>query len=110
MVWTAGNNGKNHPSGAGYGFKVGAGDRDRTFMPDWHHITIELPTSSEAIVVKVNIDKESFWDDCREIIGLAIGRWLLGQGFAPWPKGRPPKFNVEFIGAGVFRVKGPRLS
>jgi hypothetical protein len=61
VIWTAWNNGKKHPSGAGYGFKIGAGDRDRTFMPEWRQITIELPTPSRVVIVKVNVDKESFW-------------------------------------------------
>ena|SRR5438128_1468805 len=107
MIWTAWNNGKKHPSGAGYGFKISADDRDRTFMPEWREIIVELPAPSGTVVVRVNVDKESFWSDCRELIGDAIGRWLLDQGFAPWPKGRPPKFEVEPIGAGLFQVKGP---
>jgi hypothetical protein len=106
MIWTAWNNGKNHPSGAGYGFKIGAGDRDRTFMQKWRQITIQLPTPSGDMVAAVNVDKESFWGDCRELISGVIGLWLSDQGFAPWPKGRPPKFDVEQLKAASFHVKG----
>jgi len=107
MIWTASNNGKKHPSRTGYRFKISAGDRDRTFMTAWRQITIELPTQSGAVLVKVNVGKDSFWRDCRELISDAIGRWLLDQGFPPWLQGRQPKFDVELTEAGAFRVKGP---
>jgi len=44
--------------------------------------------------VKVSVDKLSFWDkNCRELINQEIGRWMLDSGYAPWPNGRPPKFE-----------------
>ena len=106
MTWTGWNNGKKHSTGAGYGFKIDAVERDRDFKPEWEHISVELPTLSGNIVVEVNVDKQSFWGDCREIISAGIGRWMLDQGYAPWQKGRPPKFEVEPLGERAFRVKG----
>jgi hypothetical protein len=35
MIVTAWNNGKNNPSGSGYGFKVDIKDRDIYFNKDW---------------------------------------------------------------------------
>ena len=50
--------------------------------------------------------KESFWGpECRELVSKDIGRWMLNTGYAPWPEGEPPKFEVEPSGKGVFRVK-----
>jgi hypothetical protein len=107
MIWTGWNNGKKHPTGAGYGFKVPIVDRDRIFKPEWRRIVVELPTPSWGIVTEVNVAKPSFEGHCREVISEGIGRWMLDRGFAPWPKGRPPKFDVELLGAGSFRVKSP---
>jgi hypothetical protein len=50
------------------------------------------------------VAKSSFWNDCREVIGQDIGRWLIDEHHAPWPSGRPPKFEVEPRGKAHFRV------
>ena len=46
MIWTAWNNGEHHETGAGYGFKVSAADRDRYFNPVWQTVILELPSRS----------------------------------------------------------------
>lgn len=52
-----------------------------------------------------NVSKASFWGDtCRELISADLGRWLLDRGFAPWPKGNPPKFALEPLGNARFRL------
>ena len=61
MIWTGWNNGKKHPTGAGYGFKIDALERDRNFNQEWSRITVELPTPAGRIPTEVNIEKESFW-------------------------------------------------
>jgi hypothetical protein len=107
MTWTAWNNGAHHRTGAGYGFKVESTDRDLYFLPQWETVLIELPRGSEVVSIEVNIDKGSFWGpSCRELISQAIGRWLIMQGYAPWVKGSPPKFNVQLAGEGRFVVLG----
>ncbi len=107
MIWTGWNNGRRHPTGAGYGFKIEAVDRDRNFKAEWHSVTVELPTHSGIVTVEVNVGKQSFWADCRELISEGIGRWMLDQCYAPWPTNRPPKFEVEESGPCSFRIKGP---
>jgi hypothetical protein len=108
MMWTAWNNGAYHATGAGYGFKIDAADRDRHFQTEWTTVSLELPRASEPLTVEVNIDKQSFWGtSCREVISQSIGRWLIDEGYAPWPKGSPPKFLVEPSGARRFRILGP---
>jgi hypothetical protein len=87
MIWTGWNNGKKHSTGAGYGFKINRVERDRNFKPEWRRITIELPTPSGTITVEVDVHKQSFWGNCRELISEDIGRWMLGRGYAPWTKG-----------------------
>ena len=77
---TAWNNGKHSDTGAGYGLKVSAVDRDKLFDPAWQDVIVEMPDCSGDIVV--NVAKRSFWDtNCRELIHKEIGRWLRNAGF-----------------------------
>lgn len=104
MIVTAWNNGKYHESGAGYGFKVSVKDRDRFFRRHWDTVLLELEGKETAI--EVNINKRSFWGPrCRELISREIGRWLRENGYAPWPKGKPPKFLLEPLAGNRFIVR-----
>lgn len=103
MIVTAWNNGAHHESGAGYGLKISAGDRDRYFRREWGSIILELQGVPEPITV--NTDKPSFWDPvCGELISKDIGQWLRSNGKAPWPKRNPPKFSMEPISGNRFFV------
>jgi len=94
MEVTAWNNGKHHPSGAGYGFKLSPEDRDRYFKKEWGKVYIRFPGHAKEI--EVNIDKPSFWNQsCRELISKDIGKWLISSRLAPWEPGHPPKFILE---------------
>src|ERR1035441_2864996 len=104
MIWTGWNKGKKHSTGARYGFKITAVERDLHFKPEWRCIAVELPTPSGQIVVEVEINKQAGWGDCRELISKDIGRGLLDQGYAPWAKGIPSKFAVEPLGERAFRI------
>lgn len=106
MIWTAWNNSKHHSTGAGYGFKVNATNRDQYFSRLWRTVIIELPAKPGPVIAEANVAKKSFWSpECRELISKAIGRWMLHEGYAPWPEGAPPKFEVEPSGERRFRVK-----
>jgi hypothetical protein len=107
MVWRAWNNGRHHASGAGYGFRLDAVDRDRYFDPRWRTAYVELPTGREFVTIEVGTAKKSFCDgECRELISQEIGRWLRDEGHAPWPERHPPAFNVECAGTRRFRITG----
>ncbi len=58
MIVTAWNNGRHHTSGAGYGLKVGAADRDRFFDSAANAVVLDL--EGWVAPVTVNIDKASF--------------------------------------------------
>ena len=104
MTVTAWNNGSHHATGAGYGLKVGASDRDTYFKRSWETILLQLPGSGDP--VEVNVAKSSFWrQSCREIINRRIGQWLLARGYAPWPAGAPPRFRLEPVGERIFRLR-----
>jgi hypothetical protein len=107
MIWTAWNNGSHSDSGAGYGFKVPARDRDKVFRREWPSVVIELPTVNGYLEAEVNIAKDSFWNrSCRELINKTLGQWLRQAKLAPWHPHVPPKFEVEVIARARFRVKG----
>jgi hypothetical protein len=106
MIWTGWDNGAHHSTGAGYGLKVTAVDRDSHFKRSWLTVLIELPKGDRFIIVEANSAKKSFWGPkCRELIHKDIGRWMLDAGCAPWPHGMAPKFEVESFGDRRFRVK-----
>ncbi len=107
MQWSAWNNGQPRPSGAGYGLKVPIADRDAHFSRSQRTIILELPRGAEFVGVPINVGKDSFGTECRELISKEIGLWLMDQGLAPWPKGQPPKIDVEQVGVGRFRVMRP---
>ena len=97
MKVTAWNNGKHDLNGAGYGLKIDAIDRDKYFNKEWKEVILEL--EGEKDVVVANVDKRSFWDsNCRELINIKIGQWLINNKKVPWRKGHPPKMNMEQIG------------
>jgi hypothetical protein len=102
MIVTAWKNGTPSLSGAGYGVKLDADDRDRFFQRDWE--TIELEFEGYPHVVKVNVAKQSFWNStCRELIHSEIGRWLIDNGLDSWQMRQPPRLSLRFIGGNRFR-------
>jgi|SRR6516164_7303524 hypothetical protein len=108
MIWTGWNNGEHHATGAGYGFKINASDRNSHFKLAWRTVFIELPQGNGFVTAEADIAKASFWGrECREIISKHIGLWMLAEGYAPWPNDEPPKFEVESLGDRRFRVKTP---
>lgn len=106
LIWTAWNNGKHDRFGNGYGFKVPIDDRDRYFDRFRDIAILVLPESNAEI--RVNTRKQSFWTEtCHELICKELGAWLIREGLAPWPAGRPPRFLVSVLGEGRFRIEGP---
>lgn len=103
MIVTAWNNGKHHESGAGYGLKISQKERDQYFKREWSSVFLMLPSSNT--VIEININKGSFWDNCRELIHKEIGLWLRTNGFAPWPDRKPPKFELIAKEKARFQLK-----
>jgi hypothetical protein len=103
MEITAWNNGSHNSSGAGYGFKLSLEDRNLYFDKEWPSIYLKLLGVSNPI--EINISKDSFWGNtCIELISKEIGMWLRSRGFAPWPKGNPPKFEMVNKGHNLFEI------
>ena len=75
-------------------------DRDRFFDQSWSAIVLRLPGQDPT-----NISlSESFWKSCTELRSAAIGRWLIFNGLAPWPPGRPPVVALQCTGERAFSV------
>ncbi len=104
MKVAAWNNGRHHGSGAGYGVKLKAEDRDRYFQRTWTTVSIEL--EGEVVPISVNVGKASFWSPvCRELINQAIGAWLIKHRRAPWPTGEPPSLDLIPSGGDHFHLR-----
>jgi hypothetical protein len=98
------NNGAHHASGAGYGLKMSAADRDAHIRREWGVVELYLPGRAEP--ARVNVNKESLWSgNCRELISREIGMWLIKNRMAPWPNGNPPKFELVARAARAFDVR-----
>jgi hypothetical protein len=104
-MWaTAWSNGSPRSSGAGYGIRVSPDDRDLHFSRDWDHVEIDLGISGRATVRL----SESFRARCTELRSADVGRWLLSQRLAPWPKGDPPSLWLDQLGGNAFRLSKSR--
>jgi len=103
FIGTAWNNGGWKISGAGYGIKITARDRDHWFRREWKSVRLILP--GDSVPIEVNTDKASFWNNrCRELISSRLGAWMIAQKLAPWPSGEPPRFRLLRTGEKVFSV------
>jgi len=106
MIVTAWKAGKHNKTGTGYGLKIKIKDRDKYFKKHLKTVILELEGYPEP--VEVNIDKFSFWNSiCHELISKEIGKWLIKNGFAPWPKYNPPKLSLEPLSHNRFVVTKP---
>ena len=100
MRATAWSNGSPRQSGAGYGLKISRQDRDRFFDQKWPTIILRLPGEDPTNVPL----SQSFWRSCTELHSAAIGRWLILNGLAPWPRGKPPVLSLQCTGDRAFSV------
>ena len=104
MRVTAWSNGSPLSSGAGYGIRVSPDDRDLHFSRNWEHAEVDLGDSGHATIRL----SESFWARCTELRSAEVGRWLLDQRLAPWPKGNPPSLALDHVGGNKFRLSKSR--
>lgn len=98
---TAWSNGHPLPTGAGYGVKLSHRDRDKFFDTGWDEVIIDLD-QGEKVPVSLSY---SFWLSCSELRSAAIGQWLLRNGLAPWPGGRPPAMLLSKVEGNWFSLR-----
>jgi uncharacterized membrane protein YkvA (DUF1232 family) len=95
------NNGSpSNKTGAGYGIRLTKEDRDTFFKKSWKTISLELGDEDVMIASLSN----SFWEDCIELRGAKIGKWMLNNKIAPWEKNNPPSLTLASIGNRKFRL------
>jgi len=94
-------NGNPSSTGAGYGIAISKSDRDEQFAREPSSVKLKLEAGP---TVRVRLTS-SFWRSCSEFRSIEIGRWMLELGVAPWPKGRPPTFDIEVEGPGLLLVR-----
>lgn len=75
---------------SGYGLKFSRADRDRHFSPDWSEVIVLLEGAGPTTIPL----SAAFWRSCSELRSADVGRWLIAQTAAPWPKGSPPGIAV----------------
>lgn len=91
-------------SGGGvYGVGVSKTDRDAHFERHWRSVTLRLPDGEARVDIT-----PSFWRCCTELRSSEIRDWLLAKGLAPWPKRKPPVFELVPDGDASFRIVTPR--
>lgn len=100
FVVTAWNNGKFNRTGAGYGLRLHATDRDAVFNRSWSDVVVDLPNSKKA---RIRLSSP-FWCACPELRSAEIGRWLISAGYDRWPQRRPPTFILIQVSENYFRV------
>lgn len=101
MYVTAWSNGRPLRTGAGYGVRLSAGDRDRFFDPSWPHVFVDVDDGAPILIPLSG----SFWLSCPELRSAGIGQWLLRSGLAPWPRGVPPALDLSPAGGRKFHLR-----
>ena len=103
------NNGDWRDTGAGYGLKISAEDRDKYFDRNWGTVTLRLVGERTSRIAEANVAKNSFWGPkCRELIKLEIGQWFIENGFRRWTLNAPPRFRMIHIAGHEFEIRPAR--
>jgi hypothetical protein len=85
--------------GGSCGIRVGKSNANRYFSRDWKEIEVEIGGRFERFRLSA-----TFWEKCPEFRGAVIDEWLSRQGLLPWPKGKPPGFQLVPIRQNRFRL------
>jgi hypothetical protein len=90
-----------HDGGGGYGLRVPEDKVSLYFRPEWSEVLLHLP--GEATPVRVVLSA-SFWGTAPELRSYRIRSFFERNGVIPWPKQKPPHFELEPLGRGEFRL------
>lgn len=101
MRAVAWHNGSSPNEAAGYGLKFTEVERDQAFDRSWTEVVVELEGDGVATIAL----SPSFWRTCSELRSTHVGRWLLDQRAAPWPRGNPPGVAVRHVAGNRFTAR-----
>ena len=85
--------------GATYGIRVGSINARKYFNQDWETIEVEIDRKFYTFNLS-----STFWMTCPEFRGGPIPNWLKKQSLIPWPKGKPPRFELAPLKGNKFRL------
>jgi len=85
--------------GSVYGLRILGNGRSLYFRREWESVTVLFPDEEAPVEVTVTA---SFWLGCPELRSPRIREFYRRNGLLPWPKGRPPHFDLEPLGGGWF--------
>jgi hypothetical protein len=84
-----------------YGIRVLEREVSLWFRPEWELVRLYLPDRSDPVEVGLT---ESFWHGSPELRSPDIRSFLLRNDLGSWPKHLPPRFQLEPLGDGNFRL------
>ncbi len=86
--------------GGTYGLRISRPHRDRYFKKGWKTVGIHLGRGN---VLSLPLS-DSFWKDCIELRTKDVGIWMRNRGDVPWPKGKPPRYELIPLQNGEFEL------
>lgn len=84
------------------GLRVPEEARSIWFTRQWRWVTIHLPDGGPPVAARIT---ESFWGESPVLRSPRIRGFLERYGLDRWPPGRPPHFQLEPQGSGVFALR-----
>jgi len=101
MIVTGWNNGSaDDRTGAGYGIRITHEDQKSYFKKSWSSIIIELD-NGDPVDIRLS---DSFWRRYSELWNAKIGKWMINNGLAPWPKRSSPSLKLDPVAEGKFSL------
>jgi hypothetical protein len=91
-----------HDGHGTYGLRVLAGRVGLWFRPEWRWVTVHLPGERTPACLAVG---ESFWGEAPVLRSARLKEFFDRNGLLPWDRNRPPHFELEPAGGGVFRLR-----
>ena len=85
----------------GYGFRVPERKVGLFFRPEWRWVTVRLPDETMPASIPIT---ESFWHGSPELRSIRIKGFPDRSELLDWEKNRPPQFELEPKGGGLFHL------
>jgi len=85
-----------------YGVRILDREVSLWFRPEWDHVDLHLPDRIETVPVALT---ESFWHGSPELRSPHLKEFFVRHGIVDWPRKKPPQFELESMGGGVFSLK-----
>jgi len=84
-----------------FGLRILGRARWLYFRQEWAQVELYFPDEDAPHTVAIT---DSFWERTPVLRGPCIRRFFERNGLVPWEESRPPHFDLEPMGDGVFRL------